>query len=117
MVAIKSDLQSSAAPPKAVLVLDDLDKPIKGAEAIRAARGYVETLQQTFYALENGHIPARKRGRFWETTLRLLMSDAPAPAAPAKWAFRTPPCVSPTEPSPPLRHTEQHVTAGSVAAE
>jgi hypothetical protein len=65
---------------KAVLVLDDLDKPIKGAEAIRAARGNVETLQQTFYALENGHIPARKRGRFWETTLRLLLSDAPTPA-------------------------------------
>ena len=80
MVAIKSDLQSSAAPLKAVLVLDDLDKPIKGAEAIRAARGYIETLQQTFYALENGHIPARKRGRFWETTLRQLMSDAPTPA-------------------------------------
>jgi hypothetical protein len=65
---------------KAVLVLDDLDKPIKGAEAIRAARGCIETLQQTFYALENGHIPARKRGRFWETTLRRLMSDATTPA-------------------------------------
>src|SRR2546430_4077879 len=53
-----------------VLVLDNLDKPIKGAEAIRAARGNVETLRQTFYALEKGHIPARKRGRIWETTLR-----------------------------------------------
>jgi hypothetical protein len=80
---------------KAVLVLDDLDKPIKGAEAIRAARGYVETLQQTFYALENGHIPARKRGRFWETTLRLLMSDAPAPAAPATVAASTPGAPTP----------------------
>jgi hypothetical protein len=65
---------------KTVLVLDDLDLPIKGAKAIRAARGNVDTLQQTFYALENGHIPARKRGRIWETTLRLLLSDAPAPA-------------------------------------
>jgi hypothetical protein len=64
--------------PKTILVLDDLDKPIKGAEAIRAARGNVETLRQTFYALENGHIPARKRGRIWETTLRLLMNGGPA---------------------------------------
>jgi hypothetical protein len=93
MAATKSNLRSTTAPPKAVLVLDDLDKPIKGAEAIRAARGYVETLQQTFYALENGHIPARKRGRFWETTLRLLMSGGPTPAAPA----------------------EQHITADTVA--
>jgi hypothetical protein len=66
---------------KTVLVLDDLDLPIKGAKAIRAARGNVDTLQQTFYALENGHIPARKRGRIWETTLRLLMNGGFTPAA------------------------------------
>jgi hypothetical protein len=65
---------------KTVLVLDDLDKPIRGAKRIRAARGNVETLPQTFYGLENGHIPARKRGRIWETTLRLLMNGGPTPA-------------------------------------
>jgi hypothetical protein len=74
---------------KSVLVLDDLDKPIKGAEQIRAARGNVETLRQTFYALENGHIPARKRGRIWETTLRLLMSGGQTPAAPPPIAAST----------------------------
>ena len=66
-----------------VLVLDNLDKPIKGAEAIRAARGNVETLRQTFYALEKGHIPAGKRGRIWETTLRMLINGGPAPATTA----------------------------------
>jgi hypothetical protein len=83
---------------KTVLVLDDIDKPIKGAEAIRAARGNVETLRQTFYALENGHIPARKRGRIWETTLRLLMNGSPTPASTT---------MSPGEPSPPLRPAKQ----------
>ncbi len=62
------------ATPKTTLVLDDLDQPIRGGKAIRAARGNRESLQQVFRGLEAGHIPARKKGRLWETTLRLLMS-------------------------------------------
>jgi hypothetical protein len=84
------------ATPKITLVLDDIDKPIKGAEAIRAARGNVETLRQTFYALENGHIPARKRGRIWETTLRLLMNGGPTPAS----TIAAPPAEPPLQPQP-----------------
>jgi len=78
----------TTATAKSVLVLNDLDKPIRGAKAIRAARGDVESLQQVFRALEAGHIPARKRGRLWETTLRLLMNGGPPPpiASPAPTA-------------------------------
>jgi hypothetical protein len=111
------------ATEKTVLVLDPLDQPIKGAKKIRAARGNHETLPQVFRGLENGHIPARKRGRLWETTLRLMMTGGPAPsqaiAAPAladsvqpnaaaspKGRSRTPPREPPAEPS-------QHATASA----
>jgi hypothetical protein len=58
------------------LVLDDLDKPIRGAKAIRAARGNVETVSQIFYGLGRGTIPATKRGRLYETTLRRLKNHS-----------------------------------------
>jgi hypothetical protein len=71
----------TTAAEKTVLVLDNLDKPVIGAKAICAARGNVESLQQVFRGLEAGYIPAKKRGRLWETTLRLLMNGGPTPAA------------------------------------
>ncbi len=80
---------------QSVLVLDNLDQPIKGAKDIRAARGNRESLQQVFRGLENGHIPARKRGRIWETTLRLLMNGAPSPPPIADSPAKPPPIAEP----------------------
>jgi hypothetical protein len=76
----ESRCRMTTATEETILVLDGLDQPIRGAKKIRAARGSRETLSQTFRGLEAGHIPARKRGRLWETTLRLLMNGGPTPA-------------------------------------
>jgi hypothetical protein len=48
------------------LVLDPLDMPVYGAEAIGKPK------RQTFYALENGYIDADKFGRMWRSTPRRL---------------------------------------------
>ena len=82
------------------LVLDDLDKPIRGARAIAAAMGDVQTLQQTFYALEHGLIPADKNGRIWQTTLRRLRNHTNGGPAIGNALANTPKVITPTMKSP-----------------
>jgi hypothetical protein len=50
--------------------LDELDKPVWGAEAIGALIG--KPRAATFHLLETGKIPARRIGRQWVTTKRRL---------------------------------------------
>jgi hypothetical protein len=78
------------------LVLDDLDKPIRGARAIAAAMGDVQTLQQTFYALEHGLIPADKNGRIWQTTLRRLRNHTNGSPTIDNALANTPKVITPT---------------------
>jgi hypothetical protein len=53
-------------------MLDDLDTPIFGVDAISRALNLSK--RQTYHALEQGHLPAGKLGRRWFTTRRRLLN-------------------------------------------
>jgi hypothetical protein len=58
-------------------IIDKLDVPIWGAQAIGREAGLIDDsgnvdLRKTFYALERGHIPASKVGRLWASTPRRI---------------------------------------------
>src|SRR5215471_6523235 len=97
MTATKSNIHSSTATPRTVLVLDDLDRPIEGARR-SVLRGRRRNASTDLLWIGNGHIPTRNiRGAV--TTLRLLMKGAPtrAPfAAPAPTPDRATAPVSDT---------------------
>ena len=52
-------------------MLDDLDRPIYGVDAI--SRALDLSKRQTFYCLEMGLIPGSKMGRRWFTTRRRIL--------------------------------------------
>src|SRR5215467_15971606 len=60
MTATKSNLQSSTATPRTVLVLDDLDRPIEGARRSMPRRRRRNASTDLLW-IGNGHIP-RVRG-------------------------------------------------------
>lgn len=53
-------------------MLDDLDRPIYGVDAI--SRALDLTKRQTYWVLEQGHLPASKIGRRWFTTTRRILA-------------------------------------------
>jgi hypothetical protein len=59
----------------------DLDRPIWGARKIAEAAGLVDDNgepdeRSAYYQLEKGHLPGRKVGRLWTSTIRQLRSIA-----------------------------------------
>jgi hypothetical protein len=65
----------------------DLDRPLWGAEAIGREAGIFDEdgnvdLNETYYALAKGYLPASKFGRLWISTPRRIRSvfvgEAPA---------------------------------------
>ena len=54
---------------------DDADRILRGGSAIAAVIG--RKLPATYYALENGHYCAWKRGGVWESTPRRLLGPPP----------------------------------------
>jgi hypothetical protein len=50
--------------------IPDLDRPIYGGGPI--SRAIDRTPRQTYWALEQGHLPATKLGRLWVTTPRRI---------------------------------------------
>ena len=58
---------------------DQLDRPLYGVRPIGRAAHLVDgkgkvDVRKTYYALEQGYIPADKFGRKWVTTLRRIRS-------------------------------------------
>jgi hypothetical protein len=52
-------------------MLDDLDKPLVGADTIARVLGLSK--RQAFHCLERGYVPAVKLGRKWVSTRRRLL--------------------------------------------
>jgi hypothetical protein len=52
-------------------MIDDLDRPIWGAREI--GKVINRTRQQTFHLLEKGGLPAKKVGKLWVSTPRMLL--------------------------------------------
>ena len=52
--------------------ISDLDRPIYGVDAISRALDLSKS--QTYYVLEQGHLPASKMGRRWFTTTRRILA-------------------------------------------
>jgi hypothetical protein len=65
-------------------MLDDLDKPIYGVDAIAAAANL--TRSKAYYALEKGHLPASKLGKIWFSTPRRLRAFLNGEAKPVEAA-------------------------------
>jgi hypothetical protein len=55
---------------------DNLDEAVAGAKAIGALPEVNLTPEKARYALDNGYIPAWKRGRIWVTTRRHIRENA-----------------------------------------
>ncbi|SRR5258706_1209037 len=114
----------------ASLVFDLANLPVASFSLVSASRpaapheaDTAATQAPKFNTTHNGRRDLGReiaRGMKHDTAPPATVADSstqPTVDSPAKGAFRTPPCGSPSpaEPSPPLRHTEQHITADTVA--